>query len=268
MKLTITHTTRYSFDQPVGYGLQQLRETPKSYRGQSVLWWKTEVEGGDKQLQFEDFNRNLVELISFETGTQHLVIRSVGEVEMTDTHGIVGAHQGPGPLWLFKRPTDLTRPGPLSRTVAKEAVWGEEEEPLTQLHSLSSILREAIEYEIGVSEPNWTAEKALEEGRGVCQDHTHAFVTCARLMGHPARYVSGYLMMDETLIQEATHAWAEAHIDGLGWVGFDVSNGISPDTRYVRVATGLDYAQAAPITGMRQGGAGEAMSVSVEVAQQ
>jgi transglutaminase-like putative cysteine protease len=68
--------------------------------------------------------------------------------------------------------------------------------------------------------------------------------------------------------QTAMHAWAEAHIDYLGWVGFDPSNGISPDTRYVRVATGLDYAQAAPVTGTRIGGAGEVLSVAIEVAQQ
>ncbi len=45
----------------------------------------------------------------------------------------------------------------------------------------------------------------------------------------------------------------------LGWVGFDVSNGISPDTRYVRVATGLDYRDAAPVSGTRYGAGGETL---------
>ena len=63
----------------------------------------------------------------------------------------------------------------------------------------------------------------------------------ARALEVPARYVSGYLMMDDRVDQEATHAWAEAFVEGLGWVGFDISNGISPDPRYVRVATGRDY---------------------------
>ena len=63
------------------------------------------------------------------------------------------------------------------------------------------------------------------------------------------------------------HAWAEAHVDGLGWVGFDVSNGISPDTRYVRVATGLDYREAAPISGMRYGEGAESMAVSLQIQQ-
>ena len=75
-------------------------------------------------------------------------------------------------------------------------------------------------------------------------------------------------MLDDRTTQNAMHAWAEAHIDGLGWVGFDVSNGISPDSRYVRVATGLDYSDAAPVSGTRVGGAGESLEVQIEVAQQ
>jgi hypothetical protein len=81
----------------------------------------------------------------------------------------------------------------------------------------------------------------------------HIFVAAARSMGYPARYVSGYLMMNDRVHQDASHAWAEAHVDGVGWVGFDVSNGISPDARYVRVATGLDYREAAPVSGLRFG---------------
>jgi len=115
---------------------------------------------------------------------------------------------------------------------------------------------------------DWTAEDALEAGHGVCQDHAHSFIACCRYMDIPARYVSGYLMMDDRIDQDATHAWAEAYVEGLGWVGFDVSNGISPDTRYVRVATGLDYAEAAPVSGTRFGSAGEALAVQVQVQQQ
>jgi transglutaminase-like putative cysteine protease len=86
-------------------------------------------------------------------------------------------------------------------------------------------------------------------------------------MGYPARYVSGYLVMDDRVDQEAGHAWAEVHIEGLGWVGFDVSNGVSPDPRYVRVATGLDYGEAAPISGIVYGGRNESMVVQLQVQQ-
>jgi transglutaminase-like putative cysteine protease len=88
-------------------------------------------------------------------------------------------------------------------------------------------------------------------------------------MGYPARYVSGYLMMNDRVHQDASHAWAEAHVDGVGWVGFDVSNGISPDARYVRVATGLDYREAAPISGLRFGAMVEKrLSIDIQVQQQ
>jgi len=74
-------------------------------------------------------------------------------------------------------------------------------------------------------------------------------------------------MMDEVPEQEAGHAWAELMIDGLGWVGFDVSNAVCPDDRYVRVAVGRDYADAAPVHGLRQGDASEELCVSLQVQQ-
>ena len=105
-------------------------------------------------------------------------------------------------------------------------------------------------------------------GSGVCQDHAHIFIGIARALDIPARYVSGYLMMDDRIDQEATHAWAEAHVEHLGWVGFDISNGISPDQRYVRLATGRDYRDAAPITGISIGATTRELSVQVAVERQ
>lgn len=265
LRLTITHTTRYTFKGPVTYGLQQVRKTPKSYRAQRVVTWTTSLSGGQRELEFEDFHRNRVELISLNPDVDELIIRSEGSVEITDTQGVVGPHSGPAPIWLFKRQTKRTRPGRGVRSLISE-VSGDTD--LDQLHALSSVIAEKITYEIGASEVSATAEDAIAAGKGVCQDHTHVFLSAARAMGFPARYVSGFLMMEDVVHQDATHAWAEAHVDGLGWVGFDVSNSISPDARYVRVATGLDYGEAAPVTGMRMGGAEEELSVAVKVAQQ
>ncbi|GAA0304640.1 transglutaminase family protein [Rhodovulum strictum] len=265
MRLRISHTTRYRFENPVTYGLQQLRKTPKTSRQQTVLRWETSVEGGRKELSFEDHHHNVVELISFERDATELTVRSEGEVEIAETHGVVGPHRGPAPLWLYRRATARTRAGTGCRALLREVEGGTD---LDRLHGLSRRILGAVAYETGISHPDWTAEEAVAEGRGVCQDHAHVFIACAREMGFPARYVSGYLRMDDRDGQDAMHAWAEAHVEGLGWVGFDVSNGISPDIRYVRVATGLDYAEAAPVTGTRIGGAGEALSVEIEVAQQ
>ena len=265
MRLKISHTTSYAFENPVTYGLQQLRKTPKSGHGQQVLSWETEVICGQKQVSFEDHHNNRVDTISFEKGCETLTVISRGEVELDDIHGIVGRHTALAPLWLFQDTTELTHPG----TGVRQLLRGLDDRPdLDRLHALSQAVLGAVAYEIGTSHPELTAEQALAQGRGVCQDHTHVFLACAREIGFPARYVSGYLMLDDRVAQDAMHAWAEVHVEGLGWVGFDVSNGISPDTRYVRVATGLDYAQAAPVIGTTLGGGGETLSVQIEVAQQ
>jgi transglutaminase-like putative cysteine protease len=124
-----------------------------------------------------------------------------------------------------------------------------------------------VRYTPGTTSTETSAEEALKLGAGVCQDHSHVFVSAARTMGFPARYVSGYLMMDGTTVQAASHAWAEAHVQGLGWVAFDAANGISPDERYVRVATGLDYRDAMPVSGIRLGQAQEQLAVTITVEQ-
>jgi transglutaminase-like putative cysteine protease len=103
--------------------------------------------------------------------------------------------------------------------------------------------------------------------RGVCQDLTHVFLAAARLMEIPARYVSGYLApaSGSGVDQEASHAWAEAHVPRLGWVSFDPTNGICASENYVRVAIGLDYLDAAPFRGTFSGPVDERLTVRVRV---
>src|SRR6266487_4339197 len=104
--------------------------------------------------------------------------------------------------------------------------------------------------------------------RGVCQDYAHIFIACARSGGVPARFVSGhFLRSDGTANQAAGHAWAEAFVPDLGWVGFDPANGICTTDAHARVAIGLDYLGAAPVRGTRYGGGSETLSVAVRVDQ-
>ncbi|KIT17375.1 transglutaminase family protein [Jannaschia aquimarina] len=262
-KLSIRHITHYRYDQPIVYGLQQVRLTPKSRAGQNVLNWQTHVRGGRVECAFDDEHANRVQLIGLEPGATEVVVTAEGEVELTDDTGVIGSHGGYMPLWMFLRPTDRTRRGPGTLGLVRELRGMDDQ--LAQMHALSDAVRDAVTYATGTTHVDMTAEEAMEAGTGVCQDHAHIFVTCARLLDRPARYVSGYLRMDEREEQDATHAWAEAYVDDLGWVGFDVSNGISPDARYVRVATGLDYDDAAPIRGLRQGSGTETMEVNLHV---
>lgn len=266
MLLKVSHQTRYHYDEPVPFALQQLRLTPKSTHGQKVLDWQVEVEGGQVELAYEDHHLNVVQLVSFEPGRNDITVRCSGEVETTDNAGIVGPHIGDAPLWLFERSTALTKLGPGIRRLVRE-LGADFEDDVSRLHALSHVISERVSYQTGTTDALTDAETALESGTGVCQDHAHIFVTAARHMGFPARYVGGYLMMNDRVEQDAGHAWAEAHLPSLGWVAFDVSNGISPDARYIRVATGLDYSDCAPTTGLRHGSGNEHMIVSLQVQQ-
>lgn len=267
MKLSIQHTTTYRFASPAVYGLQQLRLTPKDHNGQTVLSWDMRVDGGQIETSFSDQNRNSVTLVSFAPDATEVTITCTGEVATDDTAGVIGKHAGFAPLWYFQRATALTRPGTQIRNLIK-GLREDVDDEVARLHALSERVRTAVPYEIGRTNAETSAEDAIAIGAGVCQDHAHIFLAAARALGHPARYVSGYLMMNDRVHQDASHAWAEVHLAALGWVGFDISNGYSPDPRYVRVATGLDYGEAAPIAGIHYGAEGEAMAVDIQVAQQ
>lgn len=266
MLLKVSHTTRYSYDAPVPYALQQLRLRPKSRGAQRVISWEVTIEGGRRELSFEDEHLNTVDLISFAPGAQEITVHCTGEVEVTDTAGVVGPQLGCVPLWLFQRPTALTRAGAQVRSLV--AGFDKPEDRLGLLHALSAQVLESLPYSTEQTSAELSAEQALTAGHGVCQDHAHVFIAAARHLGIPARYVSGYLLLEDGPDQDAAHAWAEAHVDGLGWVGFDVPNAVCPDDRYVRVATGLDYTGAAPVRGMRLGEGAEDMQVTLRVEQQ
>lgn len=267
MRIAISHTTRYHFDDPVRYGVQRLRLRPRDCVVQSVVEWSMTVEGAVIEAAYDDHNGNNTTLVTLNQGVSEVVITAHALVDVRDAHGMVGPHSGFMPLWLFAKETPLTKPGPLVRALARRFTLDGVND-IEVLHELTRAVKDAVAYEKGVTDATTTAQQALELGKGVCQDHAHVFIAAARLLGLPARYVSGYLLMDEGTAQDAGHAWAEAHVPGLGWVGFDPSNEICPDSRYVRVAVGADYAEAAPVTSLTQGGVSSGINVALDVAQQ
>jgi transglutaminase-like putative cysteine protease len=189
-------------------------------------------------------------------------VTATGEVETRDTAGVTGPHRGFAPLWLFSAPTALTSPGERITALAAEIGEGDD---LERLHRLMDLVADRVEYRAGATSSESTAEDALEAKAGVCQDHAHVLIAAARLLGLPARYVSGYLKKDG--LQAAAHAWAEVYVIGLGWVGFDAANRMSPDETYVTLATGRDFRDAAPISGFRLGQATETLAVRITVEQ-
>lgn len=265
MRILVSHTTAYQYDKPVAYALQRIRLHPVNSVLQKVKSWRIDVEGGALQTSYLDHHGNNVGLVCADEGVQALTITVEGEVETQDKAGVLGRVYGRAPLWYFRQDTELTEPGPLITELAQSvaSVPGE----LDRLHALSAAVLERVPYELNETHTQTKAEEAIAHGHGVCQDHANIFISAARAMGRPARYVSGYLFMEDRIEQEASHAWAEVHVDDLGWVGFDVSNAISPDARYVRLAIGRDAHEAAPVSGLRVGSGDESLIVSLQVQQ-
>lgn len=265
MLLSISHTSTYRYDAPVAYAVQRLRLWPASSTVQTVHDWRLEMVGAQSELSYNDAFGNRTELLRATPQTAEIVIHAVGQVETRDTAGVSGPGTGVPPLWTYCRQTGLTEPGEAIRQLA--APLSGMANRLDLLHRLSGDITARVAYIPDTTDVATPAEAALASGSGVCQDHAHIFLSTARLLGVPARYVSGYLLIEGRTEQAATHAWAEAYVDDLGWVGFDIANGVAPDEKYVRIACGLDYGQAAPITGLRSGSSTESLAVALNVEQ-
>ena len=265
MRIAVNHTTDYELDHASSFIIQQVRLTPRSCSVQDVTAWNVTLEGGSIEAVFADQHGNETMLFSLAGAGTHIRLRCEGVVETIERAGVFGPHRGFAPIWLYQRSTALTKQG--ERVLNLVAGLKDEVNDLDRLHVLNEAVAEAIRYEVGRTDVGTSAEEALKTGCGVCQDHAHAFVACARNMGFPARYVSGYLALDNGEQHEASHAWAEAHVEALGWVGFDPANRQCPDERYIRLAVGLDYAEAAPMRGLVIGGGASAPIVTVQIQQ-
>lgn len=261
MLIAVRHRTRYVYDTETRYSVQALRVTPQSFPGQRVLEWSIDAPGIDKALTFRDCYGNAVHQITVTKPHKEVLVDVRGLVETVDRAGIVNGLVEVAPLAVYTRVTPQTA---ASDAIVKLAGSGTDKDHLGRLHGLMHATRDAIEYVPGVTDAHTSAADALADGKGVCQDHAHVMIAAVRSLGLPARYVTGYLVGEA----EAGHAWLEAHVDGLGWVGFDPANRVCPTDAYVRVACGLDAATASPVRGARRGGGKEELEVAVEVMKQ
>jgi transglutaminase-like putative cysteine protease len=262
MRIRIDHATTYAYDRAARFIIQTLRLTPRSSDAQIVSNWQVETDVDARLRRSEDAFGNIVHALYTEQPTRSLTIRVTGEVTTSDTAGVVPPDQERLSPLVFLRDTELTKRDKLISVFASEF---SAHPPLERMHRLMAAIHGSVAFEVGVTTPTHSASEVLALGRGVCQDHAHVFIACARHMGVPARYVSGHLARRDRADQEAAHAWAEAWVEGLGWVGFDPANGICPTERYVRIATGLDYLGAAPVRGASYGGSGETLAVKLVV---
>ncbi len=263
MRLTIQHETRYRFAKPAQHSIQYLRLTPRPDLCQAVIAWQVGTPG--QMHRWIDGFGNTAHVAVQNGAHSEVPVLVRGEIETFDTGRVLPSDDGLPPR-MFLRPTPYTQVDddiralilPLLERVRDEGI-------IAGLHAIMWTLHTTVDYCPGFTDIDSTAAEALAHGRGVCQDYAHLFIAGTRVLGIPARYVSGYLYSDDGAL--ASHAWAEAYVEDLGWVSFDCANSQCATDAYVRLAVGFDYAGACPIRGVRKGGGIEEMSVSVKVLQ-
>ncbi len=211
---------------------------------------------------------HLVAIVGPHVGTR---LVATGVVETSALHHVFRDRPPSLPTSFWLRPTPHTRAGPEVAQFAREGVFGSwsmagPESHEKRLVELMHRVRERVDFRVGATDVLTTADESLRKGAGVCQDHAHVMIAVARSLGIPARYVSGYLWPGHQGLTQASHAWVDAYVPGLGWLSFDPANACRPTSSYVRVAVGLDYFDAPPVRGVRRGGPRkEELGVSVVI---
>jgi transglutaminase-like putative cysteine protease len=268
MRLSISHRTTYLYTPPASRVIQVLRLTPRNHDGQYVVSWRIDVSADCRLDQHEDAFGNITHAFAADGPLPELILLVEGEIETRDVQGIVRDAVERFPPSLFLRETELTACDADIAAYAAAARKADGEDTLTVLHRLLDGLHEAIGLDPDPTYVARTAAQAFALKHGICQDFAHIFITAARSLEIPARYVGGYLCRDDgASAPDAGHAWAEAYVTDLGWVAFDPANGVCPTDAYARVAVGLDHLGAAPTRGMRYGGGSESLAVNIHVDQ-
>ena len=265
MRLTVHYQTSYIYSEPARRVIQLLRVTPASFAGQNVLDWRIDVDCDARLREGRDGYGNVTHMLYVDHPVERLVVTVAGHVLTEDRAGVVQGLPADLPPLVFLRPTPLTSADEALTALAGE-IAARGGQTLDRLHHLAAAIHTRMAFETSATDTGTTAAQSFGAGHGVCQDFAHIFIAVARNLGMPARYVSGHIFRrDGALLQQAAHAWAEAWVDPLGWVAFDPTNGISADEAHIRVASGLDYLDAAPFAGARSGGGAEVLRVAVEV---
>jgi transglutaminase-like putative cysteine protease len=265
MRLRIAHTTTYRYTPPATSVIQILRMTPGSHDGQYVVNWQIDVSTDSRLEMHEDAFGNITHVLT-QGPVEDLTISVEGLIETHDTGGVLKGSDERFPPSLFLRSTPLTEANAAMANFTRELRAEADSDMLGFLHALMVQINEHMIFDENPTDAGTTAMEAFSLKRGVCQDYAHIFIACARNAGIPARFASGHFLRSDGMVhQQAGHAWAEAFVPDLGWVGFDAANGICTTDAHARIAIGLDYLGAAPVRGTRYGGGTETLTVAVKV---
>lgn len=262
MRLSVDHLTTYRYEGTAQRSTQYVRLTPVSSRRQRVIEWHLDMPGTPRP--GSDSFGNQLHVLTLDQPHREIAIRAWGEVEVHENEDPAGgAVELLSPL-VYRRHTRLTRPSEAMLEFARRHAAGAGKlRDVEPLEALMHGLLECMPYSPGATHVASTASEAFAQGQGVCQDHTHVFIACARSLGFAARYVSGYLYSDDPG-HVASHAWAEVWTDD-SWHTFDVTNAARDPSHHLKLAVGLDYLDACPVRGVRTGGGTESLATLAQV---
>ncbi len=277
---TIRHVTRFMYSAPISESAMEVRAQPRTEGIQRCLSFHLHTNPRAQILNYRDVLGNMVHHFDVPNRHTQLMITTQALVEMATPPALpesldasaweaLDLMNATGEYWDFLAPTGMTQPSDLLRDLTRELDVRRDADPLTTLRRLNTAIHDAFDYVPQSTRVDSPIDDALRGRKGVCQDFAHIMLALARGLGIPCRYVSGYLFhrteASDRSAQDATHAWVEALLPDLGWVGFDPTNDLIAAERHIRVATGREYADVPPTRGVFKGTAESELTVAVQV---
>lgn len=276
----VRHLTKFVYGQAVSESAMEVRMHPRNDSNQRCLSFSLSVSPRCRVFAYRDHLGNQVHHFDIPGRHGQLVVvaesviehQPLGEIPASLDAGAweeLDALVAKGDYWEMLLPSEFAQPTPALLELARELRVERRDDPLQLLQELNQRLFEGFSYAPQTTRADSPIDEALRMRRGVCQDFAHIMIALVRHVGIPCRYVSGYLHHrredHDRSVADATHAWVEAFLPTLGWVGFDPTNALMARDRHIRTALGRDYADVPPTRGLFRGRADSAMYVAVQV---
>lgn len=281
MYYAISHLTLYKYSEAIGDSVMEIRMQPRSDGNQRCVRFDLHVSPDTRIFSLKDYLGNTIHNFNIPALHESLAIKAEAVVELQEMPALPEALSGDA--WAALDAIDnrdlydmlldgkYTQSTFLLSQFEQEMDWRRRGDPLSLVKELNSAIYNAFEYNQDATQVDSPIDEALSVRRGVCQDFTHIMLTMLRRVGIPARYVSGYLFhrkdRHDRSDEDATHAWVEAWLPDLGWIGFDPTNNLIVNDRHIRVNVSNDYASASPSRGIFKGSADTELGVRVQVSQ-
>ena len=279
MYYSIRHVTRFRYSNAISESVMEVRMQPRTEGPQRCLHFELNITPRAHVMSYRDDQGNTVHHFNIPGQHHRLVISAQALVEMSEPPPLPAALDGDAwerldtlvnesDAWDWLMPSTFARPTAALKTLADELDVSRRADPLTLVRQINSGMFESFTYKPQSTDVDSPIDEALKSRAGVCQDYAHIMISLVRELGIPCRYVSGYLFHSgaaDRSAADATHAWVEALLPELGWVGFDPTNNLLSGPRHIRAAVGRDYADVPPTRGVFKGRASTELSVAVAV---